>query len=84
MASNVANNSGPKRDELLENLGAKLRALFPNGTDDAEEKRAEVLAFSSEQVLGGMRIHDVAAAAELPLADLEKVWRAVDGIMDAY
>ena len=71
------------REKYVDEIAAKLRDLFPDGTDDAQEKRAEVLAFSSEQVLGGMRIHDIAAAAELPLGDLEKLWRAVDGIVDA-
>ena len=28
----MANEEGPKRDELLGNLRAKLRALFPSGT----------------------------------------------------
>lgn len=62
----------PEARELLENIRAKLRALFPPGEPDADEKRAEVLAFSSEQVLGAMRIHDVAAPADLPLDYLKK------------
>ncbi len=79
----MADNEGPKRDELLENIRAKLRALFPDGTLYAREKRAETLAFSSEQALG-YRIRDLANAAELPLADLGKLWRAVDAIVDAH
>ena len=78
----MADNEGPKRDELLENLRAKLRALFPDGTAYAKEKRAEVLAYVADEALGSRGICDVAAAADLPLADLEKLWRAVDGVVD--
>jgi hypothetical protein len=72
------------REEYVEKIDTKLRALFPDGTDDADGKRAEVLAYAAEEALGQHGIHDVAAAAELPLADLEKLWRAVEGIVDAY
>jgi len=72
------------RDELLENITTKLRTLFPDGTQDAQEKRAEVLACAAEEALGRPGIRDLDAAADLPLADLEKLWRAVDGIADAH
>lgn len=44
----MANEEGPKRDELLGNLRAKLRAFFPSGTPDADEKRAGVVAFAAK------------------------------------
>ena len=77
-------NDGLRRDELLKNTRAKLRALFPDGTDRAAEKRAEVLAYAADEALSRAGIGDVAAAAALPLADLEKLWRAVDAIVDAH
>ena len=80
----MSNSESPRRDELLENMGAKLRALFPDRTPDAEEKRAEVLAYAAKEALDLSEIRDVTAAANLPLADLEKLWRAVDGIVDAH
>ena len=48
VTDDMANNEGPKRDKLLENLRAKLRALFPYGAPDAEEQRAEVVAFAAK------------------------------------
>ena len=72
------------RNGLLENIATKLRALFPDGTDHAEEKRAEVLEYLAEEALGRPEVRDVAAAADLPLADLEKLWHAVDGVVDAH
>jgi len=84
VAGNMANEEGPKRDELLENLRAKLRALFPDLAPDAEEKRAEVLAYVAEETLGTPTLGGLAAAAYLPLADLEKLCRAVYAIVDAH
>ena len=80
----LPNDEIPNRDELIESLRAKLRALFPDAAPDAEEKRAEVLAYAAEEALGPPGLRDVAAAADLPLADIEKLWRAVDGIADAH
>lgn len=77
-------NDDLRRDELLENIRAKLRVLFPDGTDHAPEKRAEVLAYAAGEVFGRREIGDVAVAAALPLADIEKLWRAVDAIVDAH
>ncbi len=72
------------REEYVEKIDTKLQALFPYGTDDAEEKRAEVLAYAAEEAVGRAGVRDLAAAADLPLADLENLWRAVDGIVDAH
>ena len=72
------------REELLKKTTTKLRALFPDGTEHAEEKRAEVLAFAADEALGRPGIRGVAAVAAFPLDDLEKLWRAVDGIVDAH
>ena len=80
----MENDEGARRYGLLENINNKLRALFPDGTPDAEEKRAEVLEYAAGKTLGVPRVPDLAAAAALPLADLEKLWRAVDGIVDAH
>lgn len=71
-------------NEPLDNIKAKLRFLFPDGTPDAEEKRATVLESVAERVLGPPGIRDLAVAARLPLAGLEKIQRAVDGIVDAH
>lgn len=75
----MENDEGARRYGLLENINNKLRALFPDGTDDAEEKRAEVLAYAAEEALGLPGIRDLAAAVKLSLADLKKLWRAVEG-----
>ncbi len=48
------------REQLLENINNKLRALFPDGAPDAAEKRAEVLAFAAEHGLGPPGVRDVA------------------------
>lgn len=72
------------RGDYLNSIKEKLRALFPDGTDYADEKRAEVLAFAAGEVFGRSELRDMPATAELPLADLEKLWRAVDGIVDAH
>jgi hypothetical protein len=79
----VEDDEGARCYGLLENINNKLRALFPDGMDDAEEKRAEVLEYAAGKALGRSGIRDLAAAVKLPLADVEKLWRAVDGIVDA-
>ena len=83
-ARKVENDEGARCYGLLENINNKLRAVFPDGTDDAEEKRAEVLEYAAGKALGPPGVRDVATAAELPFADLEKLWRAVDGVVDAH
>lgn len=72
------------RGDYINSIKEKLRALFPNSTDDADEKRAEVLGYAAQEALDRPDIRYVAAAADLPLADLEKLCRAVDGIVDAH
>jgi hypothetical protein len=72
------------RGDYLNSIKERLRALFPDGVDHAEEKRAELLSYAASEALGRDDIRDVATIAGLPFADLQKLWRAIDRIMDAY
>ena len=80
----MENNESARRYNFLENINDKLRVLFPDGINGAEEKRAEVLEYAAGEVLGLSGIRDLAAASKLPLADLEKLWGIVDRIVDAH
>jgi hypothetical protein len=80
----MENDESARRYGFLGNIEDKLRVLFPDGVNAAEEKRAEVLEYAAGEALGLSRIRDVADARELPLADLEKLWGAIDRIVDAH
>jgi hypothetical protein len=80
----VENDENARRYGFIEKINDKLRVLFPDGITDAEEKRAEVLEYAAGKALGLPGIRDIAAARELPLADLEKLWGVVDRIVDAH
>lgn len=80
----MENDESARRYGFLENINDKLRVLFPDGINDAEEKRAEVLEYTAGEALGLSGIRDLAAAGKLPLADLEKLWGAIDLIVDAH
>jgi hypothetical protein len=80
----MENNESARRYSFLESINDKLRVLFPNGINDAEEKRAEVLEYAACETLGLSGIRDLTAARKLPLADLEKLWSAIDRIVDAH
>ena len=80
----MENDESARRYGFLENIKDKLQVLFPDGINDAEEKRAEVLEYAAGEALGLSGIRDIPAAGELSLADLETLWGAIDRIVDAY
>jgi hypothetical protein len=82
--SSAVGGGNGDRGDYINSIKERLRALFPDGVDHAAEKRAELLSYAAGEALGRDDIRDVAAAEKLPVADLEKVWRVVDRIVDAH
>jgi hypothetical protein len=81
---NALGGGNGDRGDYLNSIRERLRALFPDSVDHAREKRAELLSYAAGEALGRPEVRDVAAAADLPLAELEKLWRVVDGVLDAH
>jgi hypothetical protein len=82
--SSAVGGGNGDRGDYLNSIKERLRALFPDGTPHAEEKRADLLSYAAGEAVGRGDIRDVAAAEKLPLGELEKLWRALDRIVDAH
>jgi hypothetical protein len=82
--SSALSGGNGDRGDYINSIKERLGALFPDGTPQADEKRAELLSYVAGGALGRDDIRDVATLGGLPLADLQKLWRAIDRIMDAH
>jgi hypothetical protein len=82
--SSAVGGGNGNRGDYINSIRERLRALVPDGTPRAEEKRAELLSYAAGEAVGRGDIRDVATLAGLPFADLQKLWRVIDRIMDAH